>query len=124
MFGTNNSIRGATISSTLVFDESAANIVGFRAIDNNCNISDLTISGGGGHFNNTDVGLFNCENYNIPAGAPFYGRDKRFRITNCNILAAYSLGYVYGFGTLNFNNNFINGGGGAPPDRDWETISC
>jgi len=116
LFGTNNSIRGSTISSTLIFDESGAgaNICGFRAIDNNCVISDLTISGGGGHFNNTDIGLFNCENYSIPAGAPFYGRNKRFRITNCNILSAYSLGYVYGFGTLNFNNNFINGGGGAP----------
>ena len=58
--------------------------------------------------------MFNCQNYSIGAGAPFYGRNKRFRVVNCNILSAYSLGIVYGFGTVNINNNFINGGGGSP----------
>ena len=114
LFGSNCSVKGSTISSTIIFDESAADIVGFRSIDNNLYIQDLTISGGGGHFTSTDVGLLNCTNYNIGAGSPFYGRNKRFRIVNCNILAPYSIGYVYGFGTLNFNNCFINGGGGAP----------
>jgi len=114
LFQINCSVRGATIASKIIFDESTKDIQAFRATDNNVYLDSLTISGGGGHFTSTDVGLFNCQNYSIGAGAPFYGRNKRFRVVNCNILSAYSLGIVYGYGTVNINNNFINGGGGSP----------
>jgi len=114
LFQINCSLKGATIASKIIFDESTKDIQAFRSTDNNVYIDSLTISGGGGHFTSTDVGLFNCQNYSIGAGAPFYGRNKRFRVVNCNILSPYSLGIVYGFGTVNINNNFINGGGGAP----------
>lgn len=115
LFQINCSVKGATIASKIIFDESTKDIQAFRATDNNVYLDSLTISGGGGHFSNTDVGLFNCQNFNTTTGTPpFYGRNKRFRVVNCNILSAYSLGIVYGYGTVNINNNFINGGGGAP----------
>ena len=98
----------------LTFDESAADITGFYCRQQNVYVSNLTIIGGGGHFANGVVGLFDCENYNVAAPAPFYGRNRRFRVQSCNILSARRLGDVTGFGTLNVNNNFINGGGAAP----------
>lgn len=113
-FGVNCSLRGADFGSSITFDESSNNIVGFKSVDQNVYISTITINGGGGHFDNTPVGLFDCTNYNVGAGPPFYGRNKRFKITDVNIIRPYSVGSVTGYGTLNFNNNFINGGGGAP----------
>ena len=101
-------------TSTVIFDESANDIVGFYGRDANIYVSDLTISGGGGHFADSVDGLFDCNDYDLLAPAPFYGRNRRFRVQSCNILSAYRLGRVVGFGTLNCNNNFINGGGGAP----------
>jgi hypothetical protein len=112
-FGTNCSLRGYDFGSSITFDETSGNIVGFKSVDQNVYISFLTINKGGGHFDNTAVGLFDCTNYDIAAGPPFYGRNKRFKVTDCNIIQAYSLGSVTGFGTLNINNNFINGGGGG-----------
>lgn len=111
----NCSLKGATIASKLIFDESTSDIIGFKSTDHNVYLDSLTISGGGGHFSNTPIGLFDCLNFNTTIGTPpFYGRNKRFRVINCNILSAYSLGAVRGYGTLNFNSNFINGGGGSP----------
>jgi hypothetical protein len=112
-FGTNCSLRGYDFGSSITFDETSGNIVGFKSVDQNVYISFITINKGGGHFDNTAVGLFDCTNYDIAAGPPFYGRNKRFKVTDCNIIQAYSLGSVTGFGTLNINNNFINGGGGG-----------
>jgi len=51
-------------------------------------------------------------NYNLGAPAPFYGRNKRFKVTDCNILRPWKIGTIEGFGTLNITNNFFNGGGG------------
>jgi len=113
-FNTNNAIQGADFNSTLIFDESANDIIGFQSVDQNVYISQLTISGGGGHFANSVIGLFDCVDIDTGGSPPFYGRNKRFKITDVNIIAAYKLGRVQGFGTLNFNNNFVNGGGGAP----------
>jgi hypothetical protein len=101
-------------TSSLVFDETANDIVGFYGRDANIYVSNLTIVGGGGHFADSVDGLFDCTDYNLADPAPFYGRNRRFRVQSCNILFPYRLGRVVGFGTLNCNNNFINGGGGAP----------
>ena len=114
LLGVNNSLRGSTSASEITFTETTKNIIGFKCQFNNCYISDLTISGGGGHFDNTAVGLFDCLNYSILSPPPFYQRDKICRIINCNIQAPYSLGKILGFSTINFNNNFINGGGSIP----------
>ena len=43
-------------------------------------ISDVTIQGGGGRFAQTVLGLFDCEDYNVGEPAPFYGRNRRFRV--------------------------------------------
>ena len=101
-------------TSTVIFNESANDITGFYGRDANIYVSNLTISGGGGRFADSVDGLFDCADYDLAAPAPFYGRNRRFRVQSCNILSAYRLGRVVGFGTLNCNNNFINGGGGGP----------
>ena len=101
-------------TSSLVFDETTTDIIGFYARDANVYVSNLTIVGGGGHFAQSIDGLFDCLDFDLLAPAPFYGRDRRFRVQSCNILFPYSLGRVAGYGTLNVNNNFINGGGSSP----------
>ena len=111
-YGANCSLRGADFSSTITFDESARDCR-FLAENENMYLSNLTVLGGGGRFSNT-LGLFECENYNLGAPPPFYGRNKRFKLTDCNILQARELGTIEGFGTLNITNNFFNGGGGSP----------
>ena len=72
------------------------------------------MNGGGRFTGNTTLvrGLLNAQNYNLGAPAPFYGRNKRFKVTDVNILRPFKIGTVEGFGTLNFTNNFLNGGGG------------
>jgi hypothetical protein len=110
-FNTNNAIQGADFNSVLIFDETANDIIGFQAVDKNVYISNLTVQGGGGHFANSVVGLFDCVDIDTGGSPPFYDRNKRFKIDGVNILSAYKLGRVQGYGTLNFNNNFINGGG-------------
>ncbi len=112
----NCSIKGSSISSKLVFDESANDIVGFRSTDNNVYIQDLTIGGGVGNFSSTlgGYGLFLCEDYSLSSSPPFYGRDKRFRVVNCNIIAPFSFGQILGYSTLNINNNVFSGGGNDP----------
>jgi hypothetical protein len=60
--------------------------------------------------------LFDATNidYTIdPVADPFQGRSKRFYVFNCNLTGGAagngsSLGAVEGFGTVNFNANFIN----------------
>jgi hypothetical protein len=112
-YGVNCSLRGSDFSSTITFDETARDCR-FLAEDQNLYLSNITVLGGGGRFTNTPgLGLFECTNYNIGAPAPFYGRNKRFKVTDCNIIQARSLGTIEGFGTLNITNNFFNGGGGS-----------
>ena len=113
-FGVNTVIRGASTSASITFDESTKNIIGFRASDQNLIVQDLTTIGGGGHFNSTNVGLFQGSNFNTGAASPFYGRNKRCLISGCNVVAPFSLGKIQGFGTTNILSNFINGGGGTP----------
>ena len=124
-FNANSGLCGVDLStSTIEFDESVRDITGFRSDNQNVYISDLTIIGGGGHNSSTGIvpgvgaplGLFSCENFDSTASPPFYDRNKRFRVQNNNILWPHRLGSVQGFGTLNANSNFINGGGaGAGP---------
>jgi len=113
-FGINNVIKGESLSASLTFDETSANIIGFKAVDQNLVISNLSVFGGGGHFSNSNVGLFSATNFNTGASAPFYGRNKRFFIDTCNIFFPFSLGSVRGFGTSNVLSSFFNGGGGSP----------
>jgi hypothetical protein len=111
-YGVNCSLRGADFSSTITFDETTRDCR-FLSNDENVYLSNITINGGGGRDTNT-LGLFECTNYDLGAPAPFYGRNKRFKVTDCNIIQARSLGTIEGFGTLNITNNFFNGGGGSP----------
>ena len=113
--GANTSVQGAGFSATLTFDESGNDITGFYSRDENVYLSNITIVGGGGHlFNNSSfVGLFDCQNFDsTTAPPPFYGRNKRFKVTNVNILKPWKFGNVQGYGTINITNNFFNGGGG------------
>ena len=110
-FGINCVLKGMSTAVSITFDESTANIIGFKSTDQNFIIQDLTIIGGGGHFSNSPVGLFSATNINTAGSAPFYGRNKRCLISGCNISAPYSLGFITGFGTVNVLSNFINGGG-------------
>ena len=110
-FGANCSLRGIDFSAQITFDESARDC-DIKAVDNNFYLSQLTIVNGGGRFSSGGRGLLNAQNYDATAAAPFYGRNKRFKVTNVNIIRPYIVGTVEGYGTLNFTNNFVNGGGG------------
>lgn len=112
--GTNTSIRGVDFSATIIFDETSADITGFYARDQNVYLSSITIVGGGGHFsaNPAFVGLFDCVDFNLLAPPPFYGRNRRFKVTGTNIIKPRKFGKIQGFGTINITNNFFNGGGG------------
>ena len=113
-FGANCSLRGIDFSAQITFDETSRDC-DIKAVDNNFYLSQITIVNGGGRFTGTPAsvrGLLNAQNYNVGAPAPFYGRNKRFKVTDCNILRAFKIGTVEGFGTLNVTNNFLNGGGG------------
>lgn len=113
-FGANCSLRGIDFSAQITFDETSRDC-DIKAVDNNFYLSQITIVNGGGRFTGTPAsvrGLLNAQNYNVGAGAPFYGRNKRFKVTDCNILRPFKIGTVEGFGTLNVTNNFFNGGGG------------
>ncbi|MCH1574667.1 MAG: hypothetical protein L7S67_00170 [Flavobacteriales bacterium] len=111
-YGINTSLRGLDFSSTITFDETSRDCY-FRSVDQNVYLSNITVINGGGRFSGTQFpGFFDCTNVNVGAGPPFYGRNRRFKITDVNIIRAFSLGKVQGFGTLNFTNNFVNGGGG------------
>jgi hypothetical protein len=110
-YGVNCSLRGIDFSSTIEFDESARNC-SIKVVDNNFYLSQISIVNGGGRFSLSGRGLLDAQNYNLAAAAPFYGRNKRFKVTDCNILRPWKIGTVEGFGTLNVTNNFFNGGGG------------
>jgi hypothetical protein len=113
-FGINCSLRGIDFSAQITFDETSRDC-DIKAVDNNFYLSQLTIVDGGGRFtgNTTLVrGLLNAQNYNVSAPAPFYARNKRFKVTDVNILRPFKIGTIEGFGTLNITNNFFNGGGG------------
>ena len=112
LYGVNCSVRGVDFSATITFDETFRNC-SIKTENNNLYLSHLTIIGGGGRFFPTvNRGLIDALNYNVGAPAPFYGRNKRFKVSDVNIIRAYKVGTVEGFGTLNFTNNFVNGGGG------------
>ena len=116
-YGINSAITGASVACSITFDESANDICGFRSDNQHLFLSDITIIGGGGHFTSSTAnvkGLFDFNNFNTGAPAPFYGRNKRCRIQNVQIIAPYSLGKLQGGGTLRLLGNFINGGGAQP----------
>jgi len=113
-FSANSSLRGIDFSATITFDETTRDCV-IKATSENMYISNLTIVGGGGRFTGDTTlvpGLLDAQNFNTLAPAPFYGRDKRFKVSDCNILRPFKIGRVIGYGTLNITNNFFNGGGG------------
>ena len=111
-YGVNCSVRGIDISAQIIFDETFRDC-DIKAVDNNFYLSQLTIIGGGGRFTGlvSVRGLLNAQNYNVGLPAPIYGRDKRFKLTDVNILRPYKIGTIEGYGTLNIVNNFFNGGG-------------
>ena len=113
-FGINCSLRGIDFSAQITFDETNRDC-DIKAVDNNFYLSQLTIVAGGGRFtgNTASVrGLLNATNYDVLAPAPIYARDKRFKVTDVNILRPFKIGTIEGFETLNITNNSFNGGGG------------
>jgi len=110
-YGANCSLRGIDFSAQITFDETSRDC-SIKSVDNNFYLSQITIVGGGGRFSLSGRGLLDAQNYNVGAPAPFYGRNKRFKVTDCNILRPWKIGTIEGFGTLNITNNFFNGGGG------------
>jgi hypothetical protein len=113
-FGVNCSLRGIDFSAQITFDETSRDC-DIKAVDNNFYLSQITIVNGGGRFTGNPAsvrGLLNAQNYNVGAPAPFYARNKRFKLTDVNILRPFKIGTIEGFGTLNITNNFFNGGGG------------
>jgi hypothetical protein len=116
-YGINTAIKGESIACSITFDESTNDICGFRSDNQHLFLTDITIIGGGGHFTSSTAnvkGLFDFSNFNTGAPAPFYGRNKRCRIQNVQIIAPYSLGKLQGGGTLRLLGNFLNGGGAQP----------
>jgi hypothetical protein len=113
-YGNNCSLRGADFSSSITFDESSNDIIGFKSVDTNVYLSNITIIGGGGAFSNVPSftnGLFNCDDFDVAGGFPFYARNRRFKVDSVNFITPYSMGRVRGYATLNFNNNLITGTG-------------
>ena len=111
-FGNNCSLSGVDFSASITFDETLNDIIGFKSVDTNVYLSKLNIIGGGGRFSGVPsftTGLFNCDDFDVVGGFPFYGRNRRFKVEGCNFIAVYSLGRVRGYATLNFNNNLISG---------------
>jgi len=106
-FGNNSAIIGIwTTNSILKFDGT-----GSKIISNNQNvcIENLTLWVPEGQ-------LFEARNIDYainPAVDPFQGRSKFFRVINCILQGDLSggnggdLGFVEGFGTINFNSNFV-----------------
>ena len=113
-YGVNSAIKGTSTASSITFNESKNNIIGFKATNQNLVLQDITIYAGGGHFSNSNVGLIQGSNFDTAGLAPIYGRNKRCLISGCNIVAAFSLGKIQGYGTTNILSNFINGGGSSP----------
>jgi len=109
----NNSELRGNQNVTITFDETNRNVFCIFSRDDNITIDSLTFVGGGGHYdgfndpNALNKGFFNCVDNS---------RSKRFRLLNCNIIQPRRLGAVFGYGTVNINNNFINGGGN---DKSW-----
>jgi hypothetical protein len=113
-YGNNCSMAGIDFSASITFDETLNDIVGFKSVDTNVYLSKLTIIGGGGRFSGVPSftnGLFNCDDFDVAGGFPFYGRNRRFKVDGCNFITPYSMGRVRGYATLNFNNNLISGTG-------------
>jgi hypothetical protein len=111
-YGNNCSLSGIDFSASITFDETLNDIVGFKSVDTNVYLSKLTIIGGGGRFSGVPSftnGLFNCDDFDVAGGFPFYGRNRRFKVDGCNFITPYSMGRVRGYATLNFNNNLISG---------------
>ena len=117
-YGVNSAIFGEGINCSITFDESKNDIVGFKAFDQDLFLSNITVIGGGMRFSGAPTannpGLFSFTNVNPAGSPPFYGRSKRCRIQNCQIIAPYSLGSIIGGGTLRIGGCFFNGGGGTP----------
>jgi hypothetical protein len=116
-FNINTAMRGQSVSCSITFDETTKDICGFRSDNQHLFLSDITVIGGGGHFTSSTAnvkGLIDFSNFNTSASAPFYGRNKRCRIQNVQIIAPYSLGKIQGGGTVRLLGCFINGGGAVP----------
>jgi hypothetical protein len=109
----NNSELRGNQNVTITFDETNRDVFCIFSRADNITIDSLTFGGGGGHydgFNDPNVinkGFFNCVDST---------KTKRFRLLNCNIIRCRRLGAILGYGTVNINNNFINGGG---DDKSW-----
>ena len=105
-FDSNTALKGAGYSSSLTF--SPDTLTGFKSVSQNVFISDLTVFNGG----NNATGLFDLTDINYavdPAVNPFMGRSKRVFISGNNFFGITRYGKVDGFGTININNNFMDG---------------
>jgi hypothetical protein len=109
--GSNCSITGYKGISSITFDESERDC-DITASGVDVFITNISIIGGGGRFTGTTQGLFNASNFNVSNPSPFYGRNKRFLLLNCDLIKVFKMGIVKGYATININNSIFNGGGG------------
>lgn len=101
-FGVNNSLSGSGFSSSLIF----GNIVtGFKSLNQNVYISNITIEGGG----DNPIGLCDFVNIDYNSSAPFWGREKRCKLLSVNFINFYNLGRIDGFATNNIIDCLIGG---------------
>jgi len=101
-FGSNTSISGSGFSSSLTF----VNIItGFKSVNQNVYISNITIESGG----DNPVGLCDFSNIDYTSVPPFWGREKRCKILSVNFINFYNLGRIDGFATNEILNCLIGG---------------
>jgi hypothetical protein len=106
VFGDNCALTGDNPQNDIIIYTGTG--VLFTANDNNLVLIRIGVSCDTGTlFDATDI------DYTIdPLVDPFQGRNKRFYINNCNLVGGVAgngstLGSVEGYGTINFNANFV-----------------
>lgn len=100
-FKENTSISGYH-SSKLIFQNT---VTAFKALDENVQISNLVIEGGGDNA----TGLCDFRNINYSGIPPFYDRTKRCEIVNVEFINFFNLGIIDGFAINNISNCIISG---------------
>lgn len=105
-FGSGCALAGSGYASRLTF--SPDTLIGFKSARQDVYISGLNVVSGGN--NATGLFLLSDIDYTVdPATNPFMGRSKRVLVNGCNFFGVKRFGTIDGFGTININNNFLNG---------------
>lgn len=106
VFGVNSSIRGHNPQQDIITYTGTGDM--FTAVNNNFILDHIGIS----CENGTMIQATNIDYTIDPSVDPFQGRNKRFTITQCNLVGGGNglgsrLGFLEGYATCNFNANLI-----------------